>query len=703
MFGLLFLLLFLSLGFASSNRIFSSDSIIIRFWAGGVIGLVALMCTPVIFSIFIGFNIISNLLGLLLTVALYLLVRRFFKEEGSFQFKPGLYDYIFLSILTIITSIVVIILNGHILSPKLDGGLYGGQSTYGDLSLHLGIITSIATQGKFPPDYSIFPGTLLSYPFFFDSLSSSLYLFGTPLRWAVLLPSYVSVVLIVTGIFVFTYEILKNKLAASFTTLLFFFNGGFGFIYFIDGLMKDPSNFNRIFTAWYNTPTNYNEHFIRWSNTICDMIVPQRTSLGGWMVAVFALWLMQRALSLDSKRYFLLAGITAGTLPMIHTHSFLAFGIITLVWFFVYYLNPLKKVSTNTKSSNSSKNESYVLKWLLFSIMLLISVTPFIFSNIQKLVAAFSILALFTYTIFYSFTRYSFSEILNYIKKWIYFGIPVMILALPQLIFWTFRQASGSGFNNLQAGWASNQGDIWIWFWIKNIGPVFILLFSAILASKKRMLNIISGSVILFAVSNLILFQPNDYDNNKLLYIWYIFSSIAVTALLFSIYKRMEGMYGRVSLLAIFLAISMFSGVLTIGREITSNDQFMLYDKNAVDAAEFIKASTPSDALFISSDQHLNPVSSLAGRNIFSGTGLYLYFHGINKTDRDQQIRTMFTDVNSFSKLSSKNKIDYVFYSNYERSKFNVEPDYFVKNYPTVFHQGDIYIFAISDRAKQNK
>ncbi len=693
MFGFLFLVSFLFIGIASSNRIFSNDSIIVRFWAGGVLGLISLMCTPILFSIFFGFNILSNILGLILATGIYLFIRNIFKVEGTFKFNPNIYDYIFFAILSIISFITIIILNGHILSPHSDGGLYGGQSTYGDLSLHLGIITSIAEQGKFPPDYSIFPGTLLSYPFFFDSLSSSLYLLGTPLRWAVLLPSYVSTILIIIGIYIFAYEILKNKLAASFSTLLFFFNGGFGFIYFIDGLLKDPTNFNRIFTSWYNTPTNYNEHFIRWSNTICDMIIPQRTSMGGWMVATFALWLIHRAITLKSKRYFLIAGITAGVLPMIHTHSFLAFGIIALVWFIVYYLNPINE---NSKTDNSP-----VLKWLLFSVMLIISIAPYFISTYLIPFTVCAILTLFIAIIYKSKSFYKFNEVLNYIKQWMYFGIPVMILALPQLFFWTFRQATGSGFNNLQAGWASNTGDVWLWFWIKNIGPVFILLFSAILASKKQMQNIISGSIILFTIANLILFQPNDYDNNKLLYIWYIFAIIVVTALVFSIYKRMEGIYARWSLLAIFLSICIFSGVLTIGREINSNDQFLLYDKNSVDASEFIKNNTPSDALFISSDQHLNPVAALAGRNIFSGTGLYLYFHGINKTERDQMITTMYTNPSKFQTLATENKIDYVFFSNYEQTKFNIGPEYFASNYPKIFQQGDIYIFAISERANK--
>ena len=638
----------------------------------------------------------------------YLLIRKLFKQEGSLIYKSDKVDFYLYGLVIIISGLVIYLLNGHVLAPGVNGGLYSGQSTYGDLSLHLGIITSIATQHTFPPDYSIFPGTLLSYPFLVDSMSSSLYLFGTPLRWAVLIPSYIMVVLLVAGIFIFSYEILKNKFASIFSTILFFFNGGFGFAYFMDGLLNNPENFMRIFSAWYNTPTNYNENYIRWSNTICDMIIPQRTTLAGWTVILFALWLLHRAVTRDSGRYFLYAGIVAGLLPMIHTHSFLAFGIISIVWLFIYFLKPNKNLK-NIKLIKSNKNkiklteDGEILKWVFFAILLIMIIFPGYVSDNLKPILIISISVLILYIVFYSFQYKSKADIFNYIKSWCYFGIPVLIFALPQLLFWTFRQAGESGFIGSQSGWKANSGDIFPWFWIKNIGLVIILLFPAILAAKKRMLYIYSGALAIFVISNLILFQPNEYDNNKLFYIWFIFTIIIVTEYIFTIYKRMEGIYARGSILVIILIVCTLSGILTIGREAISNKEYLLFDNNAVKAAEFIKTNTPKDALFISADQHLNPVSALAGRNIFSGAGIYLYFHGINKTERDSIIEKMYKEPGSFSSLAEQNKIDYVFYSNYEREKFKVEPTFFKENYPMVFQQGDIYIFAISDRAKAMK
>lgn len=708
MLGILLFFIFLLLGLAISNRLFSNEVLYIRAWAGGIIGLLGLMWGVVPFSFFLRFSTASHMLALLLVVALYLLIRKQFESKGSLKYKSDGTDYVLYTLVVFISAIAVYILNGHILSPGQNGELYGGQSTYGDLSLHLGIITSIAAQGKFPPDYSIFPGTLLSYPFLTDSLSSSLYLFGTPLRWAVLIPSYVMVVLLVAGFFLLSMEILKHKYAAAFSTVIFFFNGGFGFVYFLDGLTKGPSNFTRIFTAWYNTPTNYNEHYIRWSNTICDMIVPQRTTLGGWTVVIFALWLLYRAVEQRENKMFALAGITVGLLPMVHTHSFLAAGIISAVWFFVYFFQVYKSTAIHSgkgdaKSKETDGSDSIVMKWVSFTVLMVLLVIPSLFSKNLLLISIAAFLAISLYLVYYVYQCGDKSVLLGYIKKWLYFGIPALGLALPQLFFWTFRQAAGENFTRLQNGWQANEGDIWPWFWIKNIGIVLILLIPALLAAKRKMLSIYSGALAIFLIANVVLFQPNNYDNNKLLYIWYIFTVIIVSAYVFSLYNRLKGQHGRWTVIAVILVISTLSGVLTIGREIKSNGQYMLFDSNSVEAADYIKANTPADALFISADQHLNPVAALAGRNIFSGSGAYLSFHGINKSDRDSLVESMYKKPESFKTLAEQNNIDYVFYSSYEKDKFKVGPDYFTSNYPAVFHKGDIYIFAVSERARRYK
>ena len=103
------------------------------------------------------------------------------------------------------------------------------------------------------------------------------------------------------GFWYLAEAILEKTRRTLLAFVLFFLNGGFGIIYFLDNLAgKDKSNFKRIFTEFYQTPTNYVNSVrdavdsagqaikvqsysnIRWTNVIADMLLPrgQRFSVG---------------------------------------------------------------------------------------------------------------------------------------------------------------------------------------------------------------------------------------------------------------------------------------------------------------------------------------------------------------------------------------------------------------------------------------
>ena len=63
-------------------------------------------------------------------------------------------------------------------------------------------------------------------------------------------------------------------------------------------------------------------------NVLVDMMLPQRATLFGWAVLFPALYLLCRAVYQGQRRCFFLVGLMAGALPMIHTHSFLALGLV---------------------------------------------------------------------------------------------------------------------------------------------------------------------------------------------------------------------------------------------------------------------------------------------------------------------------------------------------------------------------------------
>ncbi len=629
--GILQFTIYLVLAQAISSRIFAEWPLLIRVWAGLLLGIVSMMWLVALFSLAMGFTVSSHLCAMLAIIGVFIAVRA--RYSSLPQSQKIRIDQPLLSFLIPTFLFTSYLFYTHILRPGDDGSLNVGQSTFGDLSLHLGIITSIAEQNTFPPEYSIFPGHLLSYPFLVDSLSSSIYLFGTSLQLSVLFPSLILMFAVLAGFYILAYEILKKKYVALLASILFFFNGGFGFGYFLDGLSSKPENFTRIFSEFYQTPTNLTESNIRWSNVICDMLIPQRTTLAGWAFLIFALWLLNIAVSRNSRKYFVLCGLIAGLMPMIHTHSFLALGMVSLTWMPVYLIG---KRGVELKA---------------------------------------------------------------HFLNWVYFGLIASILALPQLFYWTLRQASEGKFLRFHFNWVNND-DFWLWFWVKNVGLVFIFLVPALLASNRKKLSIYSGAITIFVISELILFQPNEYDNNKLFYVWYLFTCILVADYMINVYEKLNGLGGRNLLAGITLFTCTFSGLLTMTREAVSN--YILFDKNVVDAATIIKSNTPKNALFVSSDNHNNVISSLTGRNILSGSPSFLFFHGVNFSERAADIASMYEEPDKFDQLAKKYKVDYVYLSSYERSKFKTDDHYLKASYPLFFQNEEVEIFAISDRARNS-
>ena len=646
-------------------NLFKGRRPLLRIWLGSVIGMLMFMWTNIPFSFIFGFTVTSHLcgLGLAVCITLGLFFWKHFNDrkkaaaipedagdpvlagtENEAPVKKGLArffsiftkdEWVMLIFIMVFMVFPALTLPSHTLR-ELNGAMYTGQCTYGDMNMHLGFITSIANQGTFPPEYSILPGEPLNYPFLCDSVSSSLYLFGTPLRVAYMLPMFFAFAQVFAGFWFLASEILKktSKTALAFT--FFFLNGGFGIIYFLDNLVKDPENFTRIFTAFYNTPTNLvnsgtSYSNIRWTNSMVDMMLPQRATLFGWVMLMAALWLLYTAVFENGgKWYFLAAGIVAGLIPMVHTHSYFAVGLIAVCW------------------------------------------------------------------IIYSVIKNRFSG--KIILSWAMFGIPALALSIPQLMLWTFN-AVGESFVRFNYDWC-NSTDNPIWFWVKNIGIVLLLLPAAFISADSKKKALYSGALLIFIIAEFIAFQPNTYDNNKLLLVWYILTAIIVADFCVNIYEKLKVIKGRVILAILLITISTNAALLSIAREVVSGERpysYQLYGSDAVSACKWIEDNTEPDSLFLCNNNHNNAVASLTGRNIFCGAGTFLYFHGIGYSEKEAVLKDIFEGRKDFEDARVEYGIDYVYISSYERANYRCTNliSMLEAQYPVVYSKGEVTIYDV--------
>ncbi|MBR5287253.1 MAG: hypothetical protein IKU34_01515 [Clostridia bacterium] len=519
----------------------------------------------------------------------------------------------------------------HMIMPESDGSYWCGQSTYGDLCMHLSFITSMRDM-TFPPTYNLLYDTPLNYPYLADSLSTTMLMLGMDLQTAVVFPGTLLMAMTYAGYMLLAQQILggRNK-AVAVAALLFFFNGGLGFLYDFDLAGRDGfAKVREIFTGYYKTPANQPDLNLRFSNVIADLLIPQRALMGGWSMGIPALMLLISSLRERSMRQTLLLALWACCLPMVHTHTFLALGLFSGGMVIAHLI------------ADKGDRKGVLLRAL------------------------------------------------------VYLGI-VLALALPQVLGTAVEQTIEGGSLRFQFNWVNNSGgrgmiDGYFWFWIKNAGLPFILMLCAVLEARRRGYgDIVMGMAAIFVVAETILFQPNEYDNNKLFYIWYMFAVILAADYGSVIMQRLAGLRGRYILCALFIFVSVFSGALSIARETISG--YQLFSRTAVEAGKWIDENTEKDAIFMTGQQHINPVCSLAGRQIICGSDLYVFFHGLDYRAQAGACEGFYEYPELNAHLIERYGVDYIYVSDYERAEFDVDLTYIDEHYDLVYQNPDVRIY----------
>ena len=627
-------LIYLISGLLLSFTLLGGRRLSVRLWLGLVFGTVLLMWLPCIFAFFFGFTMKAQLLALAAALILPALVMLLYRKPLSFRPSndENRSDWIGLALSVCLTLFCARLLHTHVLMPKEDGSLWVGQSTFGDLAMHLGFVESLFRQDRFPPEYSIFPGQQLNYPFLVDAASASLRFFGFSLRMSVIVPSLWMLLCVFWGFWLLAERISGRFWAILCSWLLFVCNGGFGFALFFG---KYP--FSTIFTEYYKTPTNFTAEDIRWVNVICDMLIPQRTTMAGWCVLLAAIWLLleavKRSLEGEGRREMLILALLASSMPMIHTHSFLALGMLSAVWFFC------------ALPQAGMKGTAGRLFW-------------------------------------------------NYVL----YGLTCLLLAAPQIMKWTMDSVSTGNLLKWNIGWVSGaNGAItnWFAFFTVNCGVVFLLMWPMIFFLRGEKLRIFLGAAAIFLLSNVIAFQPNLYDNNKLLYVWFMLTDILVCDWVFSLLPKLRLRSLRAAAAALLVFLGTFSGILSLIRESISG--YQLFSDRQTAAAEFIVDNTEPDSLFLTASAHTNPVAVLTGRNIVCGPGLYLFFHGVNYQTRERTAREMYRGGEDFLLPAKELGVDYVFISDTERSSCDVNEEWFASHFPKIYDSNGVCIYRVAE------
>ena len=654
MIATLYLAVYILCGLCIVRFLLPRQSVLTRAWLGASLGLLLMMWLPALLAFAADFTVKAHLLALIplsgLTTGCYFLRdKRPAKAWDADETRLAIQMAIVVLPLTVLSAWLQYTHNVRIMD---DGSWWVGQATYGDLAMHMSFVTSIKNSA-FPPDYSIFPGMQLSYPFLMDSLSTTFYLFGWNIQAALAIPGTLMMVLCYMGVMCLAREMTAGKKTLILAALLFFLNGGLGFIYDFDlaggtehgGTLTIWTRIKNILNGYYTTPTNQpTPNNLRWSNVIADLMLPQRTLLGGWCMVIpcfYLLWTTFTDKADKNWRPVVLLGVWAGALPLIHTHSFVALALCSagmLVYDMVHGPQRLPQ-----------------LKWYAL------------------------------------------------------YGAIACIFSVPQLFGFTFNQVFQEGMENANNSfiefwfnWVNSSNgrfsgmiDGYGWFYLKNIGLPFLILVIALFEKNPKWRRIFAGALPIILAGEFIRFQPNIYDNNKLLYLAWLLCCMIVADWCAMLWQKLKGLRARPVIAGLAAVTFFLSAGLTLWREAVS--EYQAFSANAVALGEYARDNTEEDATFLTGVHHLNPIASIAGRDIVCGPDLWLYYHGLDTNDRKYDIRVFYADPENNTAVLEKYGVDYILVSSYERSDYDIDYEGLVQIADEVYHNREGMILRVKE------
>jgi hypothetical protein len=575
------------------------------------------------------------------------------------------------------------------------GGIFTGVDTnIGDLPFHLAVISGFTSGQNFPPQHPEFAGVRLTYPFIVDFVTALFVRAGASLQGALFWQNYAMIMSLVGLLHRFALKLTRDAVAALVTPALVLLSGGIGWYVFLAEGWTDERGFFSLLGGLEHDYTIMGHLGYRWGNAVTALFVTQRSILLGVALAlvVWTLWwkasegeegkwgkgerdendaaLLVESRSIGKKgagkkkfkdknkaarvraaretdetvsneadnsfafclspfalREMIAAGAIAGLLPLVHAHSFVVMmlmgaclallqGVLLLAW----------NGGATDKAREATEDGSSVSVW---------------------------------------------AKLWTVWRPWIVFAFVASLLAVPQM-FWATRDSGvrAGQFFGWEFGWDHDTENV-LWFWLKNTGVFFPLLFVALAwrgreqLVTRRLLFFYLPFTLCFIVPNVYKLSPWIWDNIKILLYWWIASAPLVALVLARLWRRGAGWR---ALAVALLLMQTASGALDVWRAASGAVERRSYDKDGIAFSEVIRRETAPRSLILHAPTYNDPVY-LTGRRSFLGFTGHVWSHGIDYASREAALKTIYAGGPNAAAIIAREKIEYVVVGPLERDE----------------------------------
>jgi hypothetical protein len=484
------------------------------------------------------------------------------------------------------------------------GGLFTGYvNIWGDWAAHLTFAGSFAYGHNFPPEYPIDPGHRLGYPFMIDFFAANLVPLGARLTSSLVMTSGLLGLAFPPVLYLAALRFAGGRAAGVVAVFVFLLSGGLGFYQLVDGIQHGGLGALLHLPREFTLNRDHDQNF-QWLNPVLAYLVPQRSTLFGFSLALILLVVLWLAVQGGSRgRPFLFCGVLAGFMPVFHVHAYGTVVALALFWALLF---------------------SRRVQWIAFFIPALAIGIP--------------------------------------ILRWMWPGANNSFCGDgPQLLGYCIELGWLSSLDWQRHGfiWIGND---FVWFWIRNTSVFIPLLVTGHVLHAWIPTGFVKWFTpmwLWFLVPNVIILQPWDWDNTKFFIFWALLGSVVVGGVLARMLQRGPGTAIAASALLVLLGLS---GALDLARASdfsVSSVQFT--DAGGLEVADWVRGHTSPTAVFAVADEHNNPIPTLAGRRVMIGYPGWLWTYGLpDFAAKGMDLKRILGGDPSAPDLVRKYHVDYV-------------------------------------------
>lgn len=279
-------------------------------------------------------------------------------------------------------------------------------------------------------------------------------------------------------------------------------------------------------------------------------------------------------------------------------------------------------------------------------------------------------------------------------RHWVSFAIPAAVLGLTLasafLLSGNDQHLRWAPGFSADGGWAD-----WALMWWRLWGlaiPLAVVALPLLLRAPNRLRAAVLAGAMLFVFANLVLVQPNRWDNSKI-FLWVYFCWTPLWA--YGLAVLWSRRWQIKLLVPVVLIVLCLTGLVELLRLANVNKgEYMIASSSDLFLAEQIRRETDPGAVFATETSHNHVIMAFGARPIMLGFTGWMANLGFDHGERERDLEAIYAGGNQAEQLINQYGVDYVAIGAGERRRFkNLNEAWYRANFPLRFENGNYQIY----------